>query len=105
VDKVSYITSPGFGDGRGWRERNGLRGGGPCAVITTKAVLRFDSETREMMLDSIHPGTTVEEVLENTGWNLRYGSKIGKTKPPTRSELRRIRKYDPSGFWTRSAMK
>ena len=105
VERVSYITSPGFGDGRGWRERNGLRGGGPCAVITTRAVLRFDSGTREMMLDSIHPAATVEEVLENTGWNLRCGSKIEKTEPPTRSELRRIRRYDPSGFWTRSAMK
>jgi glutaconate CoA-transferase subunit B len=105
VERVSYITSPGFGDGTGWRERNGLRGGGPCAVITSKGILRFDSETKEMILDSIHPGATVEEVLENTGWNLRCVSKIEKTKPPTRSELRRIRKYDPLGFWTRNAMK
>jgi glutaconate CoA-transferase subunit B len=74
-------------------------------VITTRAVLRFDPETREMVLDSIHPGATVEDVLENTGWNLRCASKIGKTKPPTRSELLRIRKYDPLGFWTRSTMK
>jgi glutaconate CoA-transferase subunit B len=103
VEKVSYITSPGFGDGRGWRERKGLRGGGPCAVITTKAVLRFDFETKEMILDSIHPGATVEEVLENTGWNLKCAPKVEKTKSPTRSELRKIRKYDPLGFWTRNA--
>ena len=102
VERVSYITSPGYGEGRGWRERYGLRGGGPCAVITTKAILRFDSETREMILDSIHPGATVEEVLENTGWNLRCASRIEKTEPPTRSELQRIRKYDPIGFWTRN---
>jgi len=67
--------------------------------------LRFDSETKEMILDSIHPGVTVEEVLENTGWDLRCVPKIKKTKPPTRSELRMIRKYDPLGFWTRSTMK
>jgi len=97
---VGYITSPGFGDGKGWRERNGLKGGGPCGVITTKGILRFDSETKEMTLDSIHPGITVENVLENTGWDLRCGSKIEKTKPPTRPELRIIRKYDPLGFWT-----
>jgi glutaconate CoA-transferase subunit B len=105
LEKVSYITSPGFGDGRGWRERNGLRGGGPCTVITTKGILRFDSETKELVLDSIHPGITVEEVLENTGWDLRWSPKIEKTKPPTRYELRKIRKYDPHGFWTRSTMK
>ena len=100
VENVSYITSPGFGDGKGWRERNGLRGGGPCAVITTKGILRFDSETKEMILNAIHPGITVEDVFENTGWNLRCAPKVEKMKPPTRSELRIVRKYDPLGFWT-----
>ena len=105
VEKVNYMTSPGFGEGRGWRERNGLRGGGPCAVITTKGILRFDSETKEMILNSIHPGVTVENVVENTGWNLKYATRIERTKPPARSELRIIRKYDPAGFWTRSTVK
>jgi glutaconate CoA-transferase subunit B len=58
-----------------------------------------------MILDSVHPGITVEEVIENTGWDLRCSLKIEKTKPPKRSELRMIRKYDPLGFWTRSTMK
>jgi len=105
LEKVGYITSPGFGDGRGWRERNGLKGGGPCAVITTKGILRFDSETKEMILDSIYPGGTVEEILENTGWDLKWSPKIKKTKPPTSFELRMIRKYDPNGFWTRNGIK
>jgi len=100
VEKVSYITSPGFGDGKGWREQKGLRGGGPCAVITTYGILRFDSETKEMILHSVHPGITVDNVLENTGWNLGCTPKIEKTKPPMRSELRIVRKYDPLGFWT-----
>ncbi len=100
VERVSYITSPGFGDGRGWRKKNGLKGGGPCAVITTQGILRFDSETKEMVLNSIHPGTSVENVLKNTGWALKCASKVEKTKPPTRSELQIIRKYDPLGFWT-----
>ena len=105
LEKVGYITSPGFGDGSDWRGRNGLRGGGPCAVITTRGIFRFDSDTKEMVLHSVHPRVTVKEVLENTGWNLRCGLKIEKTKPPTRSELRIIRKYDPLGFWTRSTIK
>jgi glutaconate CoA-transferase subunit B len=103
LERVTYITSPGFGNGGDWRKRNGLRGGGPCAVITTKGILRFDSETKEMVLDSIHPGVTAEGVLENTGWNLRLPQRIEKTKPPTRSEIRIIRKHDPLGFWTRNA--
>jgi len=105
LEKVSYRTSPGFGDGGDWRERNGLTGGGPSAVITTKGLLGFDSETREMTLTSIHPGVTIEEIIGNTGWCLRYASKIENTKPPTRAELRMIRKYDPNGFWTRNGMK
>jgi len=105
LEKVSYRTSPGFGDGGDWRERNGLKGGGPSAVITTKGILRFDSETREMTLNSIHPGVTIEEIIENTGWCLRYASKIENTRPPTRTELRMIRKYDPNGFWTRNSIK
>src|SRR5437868_6187506 len=43
-ERVSYITSPGNGEGRGWRGRVGLRRGGPSAVITTKAVLRFGED-------------------------------------------------------------
>ncbi len=105
LERVSYITSPGFGDGRDWREKIGLRGGGPCAVITTKGILRFNSETKEMILHSIHPGITLEQVLENTGWNLKCAPKIERTKPPTRFELKMIRKYDPLGFWTRNTMK
>jgi len=104
-EKVSYRTSPGFGDGGDWRERIGLKGGGPSAVITTKGILRFDSGTKEMILNAIHPGVTREEIIEDTGWDLRYAPKIENTTPPTRAELRMIRKYDPNGFWTRNSIK
>jgi glutaconate CoA-transferase subunit B len=100
-ERVSYMTSPGFGEGGDWRERNGLRGGGPSAVITTKGVMRFDSRKKEMILYSVHPGVTVEEVIENTGWKLTLASKVERTQPPTRFELRIIRRQDPQGFWTR----
>jgi len=101
LEKVSYVTSPGFGDGGDWRERMGLKGGGPSAVVTTKGVMRFDPVTKEMMLQSIHPGITIDDIFENTGWNLKLAPKIDNTKPPTQFELRIIRKYDPHGFWTR----
>jgi glutaconate CoA-transferase subunit B len=101
VPKVDYITSPGYGEGADWRERVGLPRGGPQAVITTLGVLRFDSETREMVLNSVHPGVTVEEVLENTGWPLAVASEVTETPMPTESELAMLRQFDPQGFWTR----
>ncbi len=101
VERVSYVTSPGYGEGRGWRERTGLRGGGPSGVITTKGILRFDPETREMFLEALHPGATLQEVKESTGWPLRISDHLRATPPPTPEELEIIRKYDPAGFWTK----
>ncbi len=98
-ERVSYITSPGNGDGRGWRQRVGLPRGGPAAVITTKAVLRFGDDG-EAYLDTVHPGVTVEDVLENTGWKLRTAARVGETPSPTDAELAAIRDYDKHGFWT-----
>lgn len=101
VPKVDYITSPGYGEGAGWRERVGLPRGGPQAVITTLGVLRFDPVTREMVLNSVHPGVTVEEVLENTDWPLRVAPEVTETPKPTEVEMAMLRQFDPQGFWTR----
>lgn len=100
VPKVDYITSPGYGDGGNWRERVGLPRGGPSTVITTLGVLRFDPDSKEMMLNSTHPGVTVEEVLENTGWPLRAAANPAETPEPTEVELTMLRQFDPDGFWT-----
>ncbi len=100
VEKVNYITSPGFGDGGDWRSRQGLVRGGPAAVITTLGVLRFDPNTREAYLSQVHPGITPETVVEQTGWELKTASKITVSPAPTAEELAIIRRYDPHGFWT-----
>jgi glutaconate CoA-transferase subunit B len=99
-ERVSYMTSPGNGNGPGWRKRVGLPRGGPSAVITTKAVLRF-GEDGEAFLASVHPGIEVQDVLENTGWTLRVGEDVAQTSEPTEAELQAIREYDKRGFWTR----
>ena len=98
-ERVSYMTSPGNGDGPGWRKRVGLPRGGPSAVITTKAVLRFGADG-EALLASVHPGIEVQDVLENTGWTLRVGEDVTQTSEPTAADLRAIREYDKQGFWT-----
>ncbi|MGH2593123.1 MAG: CoA-transferase subunit beta [Anaerolineae bacterium] len=102
VPRVDYITSPGYGDGPGWRERVGLPRGGPSTVITTLGVLRFDLDTREMVLVSTHPGVTIENSLANTGWPLRVAPGVTQTPAPTEAELAILRRFDPHGFWTGS---
>jgi glutaconate CoA-transferase subunit B len=99
-ERVGYITSPGNGDGRGWRQRVGLARGGPSAAITTKCVLRL-GEDGEAYLASVHPGVAVDEVLANTGWKLRVAENLKETDVPNEAELRAIRDYDKEGFWTK----
>jgi glutaconate CoA-transferase subunit B len=98
-ERVSYITSPGNGEGDGWRRRVGLPRGGPSAVITTKCVLRF-GEDAEAYVSTIHPGVTVEEVVANTGWKLKVAADWKPTPEPNQAELKAIREYDKKGFWT-----
>ena len=99
--RVDYITSPGFGEGPGWRERTGLPGGGPSALVTTLGVFRFNAETCEAALESWHEGSSVDEVRAETGWDLHIGEDAHPTPPPTEEELAIIREYDPMGFWTK----
>jgi len=98
-ERVSYITSPGNGDGDGWRKRVGLPRGGPAAVITSKCVLRFGADA-EAYVSSVHPGVTADDVLANTGWKLKVASDVTPTPEPTAAELTAIREYDSKGFWT-----
>jgi glutaconate CoA-transferase subunit B len=104
VEKVSFVTSPGHGDGTsGWRQLHGLLGGGPAAIVTTLCVLRFPEQGGEAYLASVHPGHTVDEVRTETGWELKVADHVAETLPPTGAELAAIRRFDPDGFWTRPA--
>ncbi len=98
-ERVGYITSPGNGDGAGWRKRMGLPRGGPSAVITSKCVLRF-GEDGEAYVATIHPGVTVDDVVSNTGWKLKVADDWKPTPEPNDAELKAIRDYDKKGFWT-----
>ena len=100
-ERVHFVTSPGYGNGLGWRQQQGLVRGGPAAVITTLGVLRFDGEDGEAYLASYHPHTTLDDVRAATGWPLRIGDDCVRTPAPTPDELRLVREADPHGFWTR----
>jgi glutaconate CoA-transferase subunit B len=91
VDRVDFVTSVGFGSGPGDRERLRLRGGGPALVITDLGVLAPDPDSCELTLTHLHPGVTVEQAREATGWPLRVASQLADTAPPSEVELAELR--------------
>ena len=102
VPQVDYVTSPGYGDGAGWRQKVGLPRGGPATVITTLGILKFDEQSREMMLVSVHPGIGIDDVQQNTGWPLKVADEVAKTPEPTPRELEMLERFDPQGYWTKN---
>lgn len=107
-ERVDFVTSPGYGypdaegpAGTAWRTRQGLPRGGPAALITTLAVFTFDPANGEALLQSYHPGSSVAEIQEQTGWPLRLAPACTETVPPSAEELHVIRECDPQGVWTR----
>jgi glutaconate CoA-transferase subunit B len=104
VEKVDFVTSPGFLNGPGAREAFGLEGG-PSAVITTMGVLRFDEKTKEMYLSSYHPGVTIDQAKQNTGWDLKISPNVKETEPPTVEEIRILREeLDPQGIFLKKVV-
>jgi glutaconate CoA-transferase, subunit B len=97
AENVDFITTPGYIDGPGARERWGLPPDtGPACIITNKAMLRFDKTTGEAFLASIHPGSTMDEIRANTPWELQIADDVHETEPPTAEELKAIREVlDP----------
>jgi glutaconate CoA-transferase, subunit B len=91
VDRVDFVTSVGFGDGQGSRERLGLTGAGPTMVITDLGVLEPDPRSCELTLTHLHPGTTVEQARAATGWDLAVASELQQTPPPGPAELATLR--------------
>lgn len=91
VDRVDFVTSVGYGDGPGSRERLGLRGAGPRTVITDLGVLEPSDATCELTLTQVHPGVTADDVRAATGWDLAVASNVTTTEPPTEHELATLR--------------
>lgn len=91
VDRVDFVTSVGFGKGPGDRERLGLRGRGPRTVITDLGVLEPDPVTCELTLTQVHPGISVEQAVDATGWELAVAPQVRETVRPTTAELAVLR--------------
>jgi len=97
--RVDFQTSAGFLSGKGERQQAGVRGGGPQAVVTHLGILTPD-ESGELILSALHPGATVQQAQENTGWPLRVAADLSRTEPPTEEELRILREeLDPGKIY------
>ncbi|MBN2470614.1 MAG: CoA-transferase subunit beta [Anaerolineae bacterium] len=100
VEKVDFITSPGYLAHRAEREALKMPGAGPQAVITDRCVLDFDPETGEMRLAGLYPGSAVEDVQAEIGWALKLAPALDEIAPPTADELRIMRdELDPTGMY------
>jgi len=100
VEKVDFITSPGWIEGKDSRRSRGLISGGMWRVVTDLAVMGFDEETREMKVLALHQGVSAEQVQDNTGFPLKIGAKVERTEPPRPSELEVLRELDPERLYT-----
>jgi glutaconate CoA-transferase subunit B len=100
VERLDFLTTPGYLTGPGAREAAGLpRGSGPFRVITDLAVMGYGEESRRMEVRSLHPGVTAERVRAATGFPLDFASDVGTTPAPTAEELRILREeVDPHRY-------
>jgi glutaconate CoA-transferase subunit B len=87
VPKLDFITSFGHGEGGDHRRRLGIATRGPTRLITDLAVLEPEPGTSEMVVTSMHPGVTREQLSAATGWTVRFAADVRETAPPSREEL------------------
>jgi glutaconate CoA-transferase subunit B len=95
VEKVDFITSPGWIRGGRTRAESGLPAGGMMRVVTDLAVFGFDAETRRLTVFALNPGVTREQVQDNTGFEVAFSPDAGVSEPPTAHELSTLRTLDP----------
>ena len=85
VPRVDFVSAPGSSPD------NVYRPGGPIALITNRCLFGFDRERRRFRLDSVHPGHSVAEVVENTGFDFDRPAEVPVTPAPSADTLRLLR--------------
>jgi glutaconate CoA-transferase subunit B len=91
VEKLDFVTSLGHGEGGDHRRRLGVTTKGPTKLITDLCVFEPDADSKEMIVTSIHPGITREQIEANTGWKVRYAAQVSETPAPSPRELETLR--------------
>jgi acyl CoA:acetate/3-ketoacid CoA transferase beta subunit len=100
VNRVDFLTTPGYLDGPGARERVGLASGsGPYRVITQLGIFDFEKETKKLRLLSLHPGVSTAEVKGNSEFDIIISDNIGTNPEPAAQHLQILREeIDPAGI-------
>ncbi len=92
VERCDFVTAYGWGEGgENARRKLGIPGGGPRYVITPLCIMDFEEETKRMRLKSTHPGVSVQQVVDNTGFELIVPERVPQTEPPTEVQIRILR--------------
>ena len=98
MEKLDYMTSPGWMSGGDSRKKMGLKGG-PTSLITKGGLFRFEEQSKEIYLAGIFPQTTIEQIQQEVPWKLKTAEDFGKNfeplEPPTLEDLKFIRDFDP----------
>ncbi len=93
VERVDFITTVGHVTPQGSRKELALKGGGPDVMVTD--LCTFDFADGEMRLKTLHPGVSLADVLENTGFRPKMPPVLKETPLPTAEEVEIIRRLDP----------
>jgi len=91
VQQLAFVTS--LGHGLTGRERRAMRIAteGPALLVTDLCTMTPHAETKEFEVVSLHPGVSTEQVRENTGWDVRFGTQVAETPAPNNNELEALR--------------
>jgi glutaconate CoA-transferase subunit B len=100
VERVDFITSPGFLAGGESRRDSGLIAGGMSRVVTDLGLFGFEDHSKRMTLLALHPGATIAQVQEDTGFEMLIAADLQATDPPTEAELALLRHLDPDRLYT-----
>lgn len=100
VSQVDFVSTPGYLDGPGSRERAGLaRGSGPYRVVTQLGIYGFDEKTKRLKLISLHPGVSLDEIKKNCRFEVMTTQEAGISPEPTDNDLKILREeIDPAGI-------
>jgi glutaconate CoA-transferase subunit B len=91
VGRLDFLTTLGHGPTGRERRELGLTTEGPVLLVSDLCMMEPHPETRELRVTTLHPGVTRDQVLEQTGWPVRFAEQVGETPPPSAEELDALR--------------
>lgn len=99
VERVDYVTTPGYVIINDRRHKGSPAGAGPSVVVSTMGVYKFDETTGEICLVEYFPGQSVERIRANCSFDLKIADDLKETAKPSEDELTTLRSIDPTGFY------